>query len=50
MFWKKRCNDLAFQSGKNLLLSVAMERGSFAFPKEAADIHTTKEKYQKDYF
>ena len=50
IFWKKCYNYLAFQSGKKLLLSVPMERRSFEIYKEAADIHTTKEKQQKDYF
>ena len=50
IFWKKCYNDLAFRSGKTLLLLVALGHGIFEIYKEAADIHTTTEKYQKDYF
>lgn len=41
---------LLFVLVKNLLLLVALGHGVSEIYKEAADIHTTKEKYQKDYF
>ena len=44
IFWKKSYNDLAFRSGKNPNAISSMGHGIFEIYKEAADIHTTKEK------
>lgn len=41
---------LLFFLVKTLLLLVALGHEISEIYKEAADIHTTKEKYQKDYF
>lgn len=41
---------LLFVLVKTLLLLVALGHGIVEIYKEAADIHTAKEKYQKDYF